>query len=109
MSNRIINAAHDSYNTMILKGEFDNKVITRGLLIYNNKCQHLLFKVYGYNVSAGGEGCCLPGYPRPLQEEFRPVNENTKPLPGRLDVVYYSYHYSKLFIIKVSKGNYYQG
>uniref|UniRef100_A0A6A7G9L7 Matrix metalloproteinase-14-like n=2 Tax=Hirondellea gigas TaxID=1518452 RepID=A0A6A7G9L7_9CRUS len=56
--------------------------------------------VYGYNVSAGGEGCCLPGYPRSLQQEFTAIDDQTRPLPNRLDAVYYSYHHKTLLIIK---------
>ncbi|XP_047737326.1 matrix metalloproteinase-21-like [Hyalella azteca] len=56
--------------------------------------------VYGYNVSEERHGCCLPGYPRPLQEEFLPADANTEPISGKLDAVYYSYHFKSLFLFK---------
>ncbi|KAK8399067.1 hypothetical protein O3P69_004264 [Scylla paramamosain] len=57
-------------------------------------------KVYGYDVSKGSEGCCLPGYPRRIREEFPTVSPSTSRLPRQIDAAYYSYTDQKLYFIK---------
>ncbi|XP_050718993.1 uncharacterized protein LOC126999901 isoform X2 [Eriocheir sinensis] len=57
-------------------------------------------KVYGYDVSKGSEGCCLPGFPRRVHEEFPPAAEDLPRLPRALDAAYYSYTDQKLYFIK---------
>ncbi|UYV84867.1 hypothetical protein LAZ67_X003778 [Cordylochernes scorpioides] len=58
-------------------------------------------KVYGYDLSRGEEGCCLPGYPRSLSQEF-PISKGRRPLPKRLDSVYYSYTDGKMYLMRGS-------
>ncbi|XP_042240544.1 uncharacterized protein LOC121878398 [Homarus americanus] len=57
-------------------------------------------KVYGYDVSKGSTGCCLPGYPRRIREEFPSATQDFRPLPRDLDAVYYSYTDQTLFFLK---------
>ncbi|KAG0725431.1 Matrix metalloproteinase-21 [Chionoecetes opilio] len=57
-------------------------------------------KVYGYEVSKGSKGCCLPGYPRRVREEFPPAHPSIQRLPRALDAAYYSYTDQKLYFLK---------
>ncbi|XP_023236851.1 matrix metalloproteinase-21-like isoform X2 [Centruroides sculpturatus] len=55
--------------------------------------------VYAYDVSRGNEGCCLPGYPRKIQQEF-PSARSESTLPANLDAVYYSYTDKSMYFFK---------
>ncbi|XP_066944366.1 matrix metalloproteinase-21-like isoform X1 [Macrobrachium rosenbergii] len=57
-------------------------------------------KVYGYDVSKGSSGCCLPGYPKLIRKEFVPADEDSRNLPKDLDAAYYSYTDQTVFFIK---------
>lgn len=57
-------------------------------------------KVYGYDVSKGSTGCCLPGYPKRIKDEFTPADEDSRSLPRDLDAVYYSYTDKTLYFLK---------
>lgn len=66
----------------------------------------LLVQVWGYNVSQGASGCCLPGYPRRIRDEFQPVDSSSRNLPKNLDAAYYSYTDQTIFFFKVCVGCY---
>lgn len=55
--------------------------------------------VYGYDVSRGKEGCCLPGYPRYIKKEFPSVVPKFH-LPSNLDSVYFSYTDHTVYFFK---------
>lgn len=55
--------------------------------------------MYGYEVSKGQEGCCLPGYPKLTRKEF-PPSPGSKPLPDNLNAVYYSYTDTAMYFFK---------
>ncbi|XP_068205870.1 matrix metalloproteinase-21-like isoform X2 [Palaemon carinicauda] len=57
-------------------------------------------KVYGYDVSKGSSGCCLPGYPKLIRKEFVPADEDSRNLPKDIDAAYYSYTDQTVFFIK---------
>lgn len=57
--------------------------------------------VYAYDTSRGHEGCCLPGYPRMITQEFPAVNHHSS-LPSDLDAVYYSYTDQSMYFFKGS-------
>ncbi|XP_037777210.1 matrix metalloproteinase-21-like [Penaeus monodon] len=57
-------------------------------------------KVYGYDIRNGTEGCCLPGYPRLIHNEFIRADEGSRNLPKKLDAVYYSYTDQTLYFFK---------
>lgn len=66
--------------------------------------------VYAYDPRRGKKGCCLPGYPKELAQEFPISTSNedgdesrpTKPskLPSNLDAVYYSYTDKRMYFFK---------
>ncbi|XP_042898572.1 matrix metalloproteinase-21 isoform X2 [Parasteatoda tepidariorum] len=55
--------------------------------------------VYAYDVNKGREGCCLPGYPKHIHQEFPSVNKDSA-LPSHLDAVYYSYTDRSMYFFK---------
>ncbi|XP_067131484.1 matrix metalloproteinase-21-like [Centruroides vittatus] len=55
--------------------------------------------VYGYDVSRGKEGCCLPGYPRFIKKEFPSLVPKSH-LPSHLDGAYFSYTDRTLYFFK---------
>ncbi|XP_064484349.1 matrix metalloproteinase-21-like [Ornithodoros turicata] len=55
--------------------------------------------VYAYDVTRGHEGCCLPGYPRKIVEEYPGATPHSK-LPYDLDAVYYSYTDQSMYFFK---------
>ncbi|XP_054706403.1 matrix metalloproteinase-21-like [Uloborus diversus] len=55
--------------------------------------------VYAYDVSKGTEGCCLPGYPKYIHQEFPSINKESS-LPNHLDAVYYSYTDRSMYFLK---------
>ncbi|KAK4317820.1 hypothetical protein Pmani_011144 [Petrolisthes manimaculis] len=57
-------------------------------------------KVFGYDVSKGTTGCCLPGYPKHIQDEFVALPTSRRRLPRSLDAAYYSYTQQTLFFFK---------
>ncbi|XP_071551072.1 uncharacterized protein [Panulirus ornatus] len=77
-----------------------NKIDT---VYFDKRDENLYFfkgmKVWGYDVSKGASGCCLPGYPRKLRDEYLPASDSSR-LLRRLDAVYYSYTDQTLFFIK---------
>ncbi|XP_045132471.1 matrix metalloproteinase-21-like [Portunus trituberculatus] len=78
-----------------------NKIDT---VYFDKRDENLYFfkgkKVYGYDVSKGSEGCCLPGYPRRIREAFPTVSPSTHRLSRGIDAAYYSYTDQKLYFIK---------
>ncbi|XP_035208938.1 matrix metalloproteinase-21-like [Stegodyphus dumicola] len=56
-------------------------------------------QIYAYDVSRGNEGCCLPGYPKHLHQEFPSVHKESS-LPSYLDAVYYSYTDRSMYFFK---------
>ncbi|GAB6023256.1 Matrix metallopeptidase 21 [Chamberlinius hualienensis] len=87
----------------LISEDFQNIPSNIDTVYFDNKVRHLYFfkenLVYAYDVTKGKQGCCLPGYPKTIQEEFPSAPGNTQ-LPFNLDAVYYSYTDKTLYLFK---------
>lgn len=97
--------AHDFHGPRTAKKAYPKPIPSNLDAVYFDiRDENLYFfkgrKVYGYDIRNGTEGCCLPGYPRLIHNEFMRADEGSRNLPKKLDAVYYSYTDQTLYFFK---------
>ncbi|XP_063603788.1 uncharacterized protein LOC134779485 [Penaeus indicus] len=97
--------AHDFHGPRTAKKPYPKAIPSNLDAVYFDiRDENLYFfkgrKVYGYDIRNGTEGCCLPGYPRLIHNEFTRADEGSRNLPKKLDAVYYSYTDQTLYFFK---------